>query len=82
MIPWNLITDAKVARYPAGEGEQHGIELAVSSTAGYANTRFLPMHYMYQVDHALPYIRETILQRTASNPHVVSDAGARLTRTR
>lgn len=68
MIPWDLITDAKVARYPAGEGEQFGIELVVLSTSGYGNTRFLPMHYMHQVNHALPYIRETILQkRTASN---------------
>jgi hypothetical protein len=69
MIPWNRITDAKVARYPAGEGEQHGIELAVLSTSGYADTRFLPMHYLYQIDHALQCIRETILQqRTVSNP--------------
>lgn len=82
MTPWNLIAGVKAARYPAGEGEQSGIELAVLSTSGHGDTQFLPMP-MYQVDQALPYIRETMLrQRTASNHRIESDAGARLTRTR
>ena len=63
MIPWNRITDAKSARYPFGEGELHGIELTILSTTGHTDTRFLPMRYGYQIDHALPHIREILGQR-------------------